>query len=164
MINRTLIAAALVAGGLSIALPAAAQSDAPRPFDPSRDVYLYKPVPNESAALRGTVTSVQGLKFMTLSDTGAIVGVDMAELPYNPTSPEYEPRLEVGDTVILIGYISDMPNEIMAREIISVKKPFMVSAEGQRLIIEENHPADIAPAAGDPGEDRVQRRPMAIQN
>jgi hypothetical protein len=164
MINRKLIAAALFAGGLTIALPAMAQSDAPRPFDPARDVYLYNPVPNDYAALTGTVTSIQGLKFMTITDAGTIVGVDMAELPYNPTSPEYEPRLEIGDTVTLTGYVSDMPSEVTAREIVSVKKPFMASAEGQRLIIEDEFPADIAPAAGDPEGDRIQRRPMAIQN
>jgi len=160
MINRNLIAAALLAGGLTIAIPAMAQQDAPRPFDPARDVYMYEPAPNDFSELTGTVTSIQGLKFMTLTRAGTIVGVDMAELPYNPTSPEYEPRLEIGDTVILTGYVSDLPNEVMAREIVGVKKSFMASAEGQRLILVEDNPADIAPAAG----DQIQRRPMPIQN
>lgn len=164
MLNRNLLTAALVAGGLAIAAPAMAQQDTPRPFDPSRDIYMYTSVPNDAAGLIGTVTSIQGLKFMTLSSTGDIVGVDMAELPYNPTSPEYEPRLEIGDTVTLTGYVSDMPNEIIVRDIVNVKKPFMASAKGQRLIIADEDPASISPAAGGDDEARVQRRPMPIQN
>lgn len=164
MLNRNIIAAALVAGSLAIAAPAMAQQDTQRPFDPSRDIFVYAPVPNDAAGLIGTVTSIQGLKFMAVSSTGAIVGVDMAELPYNPTSPEYEPRLEIGDTVTLTGYVSNMPNEIIVRDIVSVKKPFMASAEGQRLIIADEDPASISPAAGGDDEAQIQRRPMPIQN
>ena len=154
MLNRTLMTA-LMAGALVCGATAATAQDT-RLFDPARDNYNYPVTTNALAQLTGEVTSIQGLKFLTLTPEGEIIGVDMAEMPYNPTDPSYDPPLETGDTVTLTGYVSSAdPAEIVARDIVSIRKPWNDYASvGQRLI-DSDAPEMIAPAAGDMTEDNL---------
>ncbi|MBU0858398.1 MAG: hypothetical protein KJ667_00525 [Alphaproteobacteria bacterium] len=136
----------LMAGALTSGAAFANAQDT-RPFDPARDRIVYV---NENATnITGEVTSIQGLKFLTLTAEGTIVGVNMATLPYNPTDPAYTPQLEVGDVVTINGTTSTLdPAELDAREVVAIKKSWQTQATfGQRLIADDFD--EIAPAAGD---------------
>jgi hypothetical protein len=140
----------LLAGALTVGATGAMAAGENRPFDPARDDLSYN-VTADTVTVTGEVTSIQGMKFLILGEDNRIVGVNMAELPYNPTDDSlYEPAIAKGDTVSIRGDISTLAeNEVLAREVLSVRKSWQDRPVlGQRLETDEDFNA-IMPAAGD---------------
>lgn len=104
----------------------------------------------ETITVTGQITSFNGMKALAVSPEGQIIGFNLATMPYNPTNPQLEPRLEKGDIVTFTGTASETdPVLLDATALVALQKPWENRVTyGQRLPDREDELSAIAPAAG----------------
>jgi hypothetical protein len=103
-------------------------------------------LPANFTTITGEVVAIRGMGFQAMTPNG-IMDVNMATMDYNPTGPDYAPRLERGDTVTISGLLNS-DSTLNATEVVAIQKPWQnYVTYGQAYVGEDV--TQIAPAAGD---------------
>lgn len=102
-------------------------------------------LPANFTTITGEIVAIRGMGFQAVTDQG-LMDVNMASMDYNPTSPDYAPRLERGDIVTISGLLNS-DTTLNATEVVAIQKPWHDYATyGQSYVGEDI--TQIAPAAG----------------